>query len=113
MRIQPESGENPAIEQLWALAVHQVRRNLALRLFAIAKLAWRRTQLKIFRRPAIAQWLSPAVHNCRRCERSSPKVAVRCNSSVAAKLAPTTKLQADHAAFGDIALSLVFGPRVG
>jgi len=43
----------------------------------------------------------------------SPKVAGSCSSAVAAKLAPTTKFQADHAAFGDIALSLVFGPRFG
>jgi len=86
---------------------------LALWLFANSKLARRRTQLKIFRSPAIAHWLSPANPKSRRCERSNPKVALSCISSVAAKLVPTTKLQADHAALGDIALLLVFGPRVG
>jgi len=76
MRMQPESDRNPAIEWLWALAVHQVQRNSALWLYSIGKLARRRTQLKIFRRPAIAQWLSPVNPNVRQGECSSPKVAV-------------------------------------
>jgi len=62
---------------------------------------------------SLAQWLSSANPNDQRGECSSPKVAGSCNSSLAAKLAPTTKLQADHAALGGIALSFVFGPRVG
>ena len=89
-RMQPISILQPAIEWLWALAVHQMRLGFALCLLTISNFARRRTQLKICRSPAIEKLLSPANPKARQCKCSSRKVAVSCKRSVAAKLVPTS-----------------------
>ncbi len=98
VRMQPISFRHPAIEWFWALAVHQMRLGFALWRLTISKLARRRTQLRICRRPAIENQLSPANPKARQCECSSRKVAVSCKRSVAAKLVPTNKVRSRAAA---------------
>jgi hypothetical protein len=87
--MQPISFRHPAIEGLWALAVHQMWLGFALWLLTTSKLARRRTQLKICRSAAIEKRSSPATPKARQCACSSRIVAVSCKTSVAAKLVPT------------------------
>ena len=89
-RMQPISFRHPAIEWLWALAVHQMRLGFALWLLAKCNLAWRRTQHKRCRNPA-SEWLlgarSTLVCAVRMLQRAS---LGRLQKVSGGKLVPTT-----------------------